>query len=406
MTQSNLLESAKQGDSHAIAALMNLTLEPRGITATTTLEAGCLQVVLSSTRILNQKTLVGFVQKGLQSLSVKAIQTVKICGQKVGESLPVWTVEFAIDDSGQFVLREPMQAVDSPKPASKIPINGDRLSHLHTSIHRYWNQVQTAVERAVPQVHSRLQPYLHQAFHYAGTSHLGNRVPLNPGRTAHGAFNGTFNGLVSGPRQVSQRARTSRNLLLPRVRSPRSLVKLTLVALPIAFLFGGLVAVIDSYARSTKQAGGATVSTPTTNGQMAIQSEPDLATLSEQSAARKYLDKMNRAQKQFYAQNGRLASSLEELERSANMLSLKSQEHNYTYRLTVLNETQAQLTATPKNDRLKSFTGIVFLTAAADGTETAIAAICESKQPMQTPPVVTKTEVGSIQCPANANKVS
>ncbi|MBD2463001.1 hypothetical protein H6G89_18330 [Oscillatoria sp. FACHB-1407] len=97
MTQSNLLELAKQGDPTAIATMMNQQLQPRGITATTDLLPGrCLQVVLESAQVLNRQALTTFVQKGLKNLGVQTLDSVKIIGRQIGASEPAWIQDIAI----------------------------------------------------------------------------------------------------------------------------------------------------------------------------------------------------------------------------------------------------------------------------------------------------------------------
>lgn len=93
MTQSQLLELAKQGDPQAIATLMNQTLQPRGITATTDLHDQRLEVILESAQVPNRQVLATFVQKGLATLGIQTIQSVKILGKQTGDSVPVWEQE-------------------------------------------------------------------------------------------------------------------------------------------------------------------------------------------------------------------------------------------------------------------------------------------------------------------------
>ncbi len=47
MTNTDLLERAKQGDPEAIATLMNRILQPKGITAKAILQNRCLVVIFS-----------------------------------------------------------------------------------------------------------------------------------------------------------------------------------------------------------------------------------------------------------------------------------------------------------------------------------------------------------------------
>ncbi len=67
-TQENLLELAKQGNSKAIATLINRQLQPKGITVKANFKDRCLQIVLESAQIPDQEALVVFIRKGITSL--------------------------------------------------------------------------------------------------------------------------------------------------------------------------------------------------------------------------------------------------------------------------------------------------------------------------------------------------
>ena len=97
MTQAKLVKLAKQGNTQAIAFLMNRFLKPKGIMAKVILKDACLQVMLESTNLSNQKALVAFVHKGVTSLGITSIERVKVYGQQSGEELPVWAEEFEIE---------------------------------------------------------------------------------------------------------------------------------------------------------------------------------------------------------------------------------------------------------------------------------------------------------------------
>jgi hypothetical protein len=78
----------------------------------------------------------------------------------------------------------------------------------------------------------------------------------------------------------------------------------------------------------------------------------------EQQEGRQYLNRMVEAQKLFYQKNQQLAQSLEELERSAAVVS---HSYNYTYRVTTATPTQFQLAAIARISTLKSYAAIVSL---------------------------------------------
>lgn len=89
MSQSNFLELAKQGNASAITTLLNRSLQPKGINAKATLKDSCLQIVLESAQVPDQKALVAFMRKSLTSLGAESISKVKVYGQQIDEGLPV-----------------------------------------------------------------------------------------------------------------------------------------------------------------------------------------------------------------------------------------------------------------------------------------------------------------------------
>ncbi len=94
MTQLNIVELAKQGDVGAIASLMNRHLQPKGIAAKVAFKDAYLEVILESTEVPNQQTLVAFVCKGLTKLGAMSVQKVKIYGQQNGKNFYAWIKDF------------------------------------------------------------------------------------------------------------------------------------------------------------------------------------------------------------------------------------------------------------------------------------------------------------------------
>ncbi|MGG6269896.1 type IV pilin-like G/H family protein [Leptolyngbya sp. AN03gr2] len=117
----------------------------------------------------------------------------------------------------------------------------------------------------------------------------------------------------------------------------------------------------------------------------------------KQKEAETYLKAMTAAQQKFYQQNNRFAKSLEELERSANVIS---QSYSYAYRLRV--GTDSVITAVPREADLKSYVGLVAVTPS--GTESLI---CRSLKPStQAPekPKAAKT-TKKLACPSRSQKL-
>lgn len=96
MAQQDILEQAKQGNSQAIAVLMNCQLQPKGITVKVALKDSCIQIMLESTQVPEQQELVTWICKSITTLGATYIERVKIYGRQTGEEFPAWSQEFEL----------------------------------------------------------------------------------------------------------------------------------------------------------------------------------------------------------------------------------------------------------------------------------------------------------------------
>ncbi|MEH1911964.1 hypothetical protein [Nostoc sp.] len=132
MTQPNILKLAKQGDTEAIASLMNRHLHPKGMTAKVAFKDACLEVMLESAEVPNQQILVAFVRRGLGALGAASVEIVKVYGQQTGSEFPAWSKEF---DLG--IAEAELEAVDNEQSSSNpqplticINLSGDTARGL------------------------------------------------------------------------------------------------------------------------------------------------------------------------------------------------------------------------------------------------------------------------------------
>ncbi|MEH2421437.1 MAG: hypothetical protein V7K48_11080 [Nostoc sp.] len=132
MTQLNILELAKQGDTQAIAFLMNRHLHPKGITAKVAFKDASLEVILESAEVPNQQILVAFIRKGLTALGAASVEIVKVYGQQTGKEFPAWSKEF---DLG--IAEAELEVVDNDQFSSNpqiltisINLSGDTAQRL------------------------------------------------------------------------------------------------------------------------------------------------------------------------------------------------------------------------------------------------------------------------------------
>lgn len=100
MVQNPQLERAKQGDPDAIAALMQRSLEAKGISVRAESDSTeILLVTLEGPQAVNRDALVSFIQKGMMQLGIRSLRTVKVEWQEQGSFLTEWTAEIPLDGS-------------------------------------------------------------------------------------------------------------------------------------------------------------------------------------------------------------------------------------------------------------------------------------------------------------------
>ena len=114
MTQLSVMELAKQGDPHAIAALINRSLASKGIHAEAQLEAKCLQISLYAAQIPNQKAVITIIHRGMMVLQVRKIERVKILTYRSDNNYLAWRHEILLADSFEksLLIPETNQADD------------------------------------------------------------------------------------------------------------------------------------------------------------------------------------------------------------------------------------------------------------------------------------------------------
>ncbi|XHX80701.1 MAG: type IV pilin-like G/H family protein [Stenomitos frigidus ULC029] len=436
MTQPPLLELAKQGDPQAIAALINATLEPQGVIAETLVDGDCLHVFFNAARPLNAQTLVTFVQRGILRLAVSSIQYVQVYGQRLGEEEPYWVEMFAVPRSPVAeTLEIPSSAPEFQSPVAEILEIPSSASESSPS----------APDSNVPDFNA---PDSHSSDSNASDSSAmtdsssDRSTQFDPWKQRWSKFKANLQALraqnsqsqdSSSPDLSSQasqpqaplphvlatwndvrqqistrlpwRDRSCQEALNDSPTSDRSVnyLKVSALVTVVSFAAGGAVALLaHSYAwGGAERKAGNQSSAIASSSQMSSQFKVERTRDQQQTAARNYLDTMNKAQQAFYRQNTRFAATLEELERFAAVPI--ATHSDYIYKLTIPNNNQAQLTAIPKAEGLKSYTATV---AIAQPTNKVVTAICASQQAAKVPPLVFQSTNGAIQCPVDPVKAS
>ena len=365
VTQSQLLNLAKQGNPQAISSLMNSVLEPKGVTTNAQLIDDCLVIVVQSEKPLNQAAIVSFVRSGIGALGAASIRKVKVSAQ-TGE-LPLWTEEFQLGSAP----RQPTPTLDL---ASSQGLRSD--SHHATTSGSSWAQ------RIIQQVSSSA---LVNKF-FPKVSSTEPKVPLAIA--------------------LSMPMPTIVQRLLSQINPSNQWMMLGGMA-AIAFASGGIVAAVTNAAispqasttraASTQQSFPAAMVPAVNPNPHTTQSLTDLTIAVQQNEVKDYLTKMSQAQQAFYQTNGRFASSVADLEQAAIPKSAY-----YAYKLTVTDQTQARLTAVPKTEKLKSYVSTILANAASPNAAEMATIVCESAQPSTLAPATPEMVGSAIACEAGS----
>lgn len=121
MTQSNLLELAKQGDPNAIAELMNRSLQSRGMHANVDRAGDRLRVTLQAEQVPNRQALIAFVQNGITTLGIESIRTVEVSGQQAGTGAIAWTQEIVLGPDATPVSSMATSTAEMPLETTAPP---------------------------------------------------------------------------------------------------------------------------------------------------------------------------------------------------------------------------------------------------------------------------------------------
>lgn len=130
MTQLSVMDLAKQGDPHAIAALINRSLASKGIQAEAELEGTCLKISLQATQIPNQKAVVAIIHRGMIVLQVKQIRAVKILTYRSDNQYLAWQHEI---DLGIDLSEESKPSLPAPQIANDTNVEQGQNMNLVSS---------------------------------------------------------------------------------------------------------------------------------------------------------------------------------------------------------------------------------------------------------------------------------
>ncbi|MCA1990973.1 MAG: EcsC family protein [Coleofasciculus sp. S288] len=98
MTELTLDELAKQGNTDAIAALLNRVLAPKGVTAKAAIKNDCLNIVVEAVETPNKQECVALVRNVITRLQLGQVEAVTVYGRQPGDDIPDWHQKFLLED--------------------------------------------------------------------------------------------------------------------------------------------------------------------------------------------------------------------------------------------------------------------------------------------------------------------
>lgn len=132
MSQSSLVQLAKQGNVKVIAALMNRLLKPQGMVAEINRQNDRLEILIESEtgeqRIPNQQALVTTIRKWLTTLEIQSVSQVTVFWQKAGQVAPTWAETFDLD-----LFRDTSGSESAPNIDTQIAIESFTDTFVDTS---------------------------------------------------------------------------------------------------------------------------------------------------------------------------------------------------------------------------------------------------------------------------------
>ena len=97
MNANNLLANAKQGNSQAIAALINRHLQDKGMKTIANQDSTCLRLIIEGDSVPDRAALVPFLRNGIEKLQIAGLHTLEIYGRVKGSAKQAWYETVTLD---------------------------------------------------------------------------------------------------------------------------------------------------------------------------------------------------------------------------------------------------------------------------------------------------------------------
>ncbi|MGF1519186.1 MAG: hypothetical protein ACFCVB_15495 [Nodosilinea sp.] len=137
MKTSSLLEQAQEGDAGAIAALLNSSLKPKGITVRAERESYSLYLWFTGSPAPPQAATVAYARRVIERLQAPTIGILQLYGEQTGFTQPAWSEEISLLSLGSDVAMEadpyPREALPPTDDADPTPPAFEPSDVVHSS---------------------------------------------------------------------------------------------------------------------------------------------------------------------------------------------------------------------------------------------------------------------------------
>lgn len=420
-------EEVQRGNPEAITAIINRSLQKKGITASVDLDHGDLHVMLDAKQVPPEAA-ADFIFKGVQKLNIEPAYDVHVYGRRVGEPFATWCHDYELkarpfalvnssvrqrsQTSSESGLTIRLSGVDSEEinldvvqlmgfVGIAITILGIFSPILTAPVVGTVNYFKNGAEEAIILIIlTALSTFLLARKHYSWL--YGSSV------WALFLVGGTFwyyQSLIS-----DLKASTDREL----AGNPfRGLADMAMAATGLSwgwfflFLGTGLV-VIAAYLRKRRldrQALLALATPPLAAVIITMLSipyyaitSPGQANKARESEAKTYIGSINRGQQAFRLENDSFAETIDEIG-----IGIPTESDHYQYEITTSDNDMVAATAKAKTGGIRSFIGAVFIVDDDEGYTTTKAIWCQSNRPSKLAPSLPSVEDGEPKCASGSS---
>lgn len=118
-SKSNILTLAKQGNTQAIASILNYFFKEKRITTQASITNTSLKLVLESAQVPDKKILVPLVSQAINQLNIQSINSVKVVGQAIGANSPRWVQLIGVNNNQIQTEPETTESITPSQPDSQ-----------------------------------------------------------------------------------------------------------------------------------------------------------------------------------------------------------------------------------------------------------------------------------------------